>query len=98
MCIAVIGGMDRLSAGYREIAGRHHVTLQHYLRSCPRLERRLGGVDAIIVFSGMASHKIANAARSTGRAAGVPVVMCKGCGVSSFERCLAGISGKGVCS
>ncbi|MBW7956253.1 MAG: DUF2325 domain-containing protein [Deltaproteobacteria bacterium] len=89
--------MDRLSAGYREIAGRHKVSLQHYLRSCPRLERRIGGVDAIIVFSCMASHKIANAARATGRAAGVPVVMCRGCGVSSFEKCLLELSGKGGC-
>lgn len=95
MCIALVGGMDRLSVSYREAAVRHDIDLQHFLRPCPRLDRRLGGVDAIIVFSGMASHRITDAARATGRAAGVPVIMCKGCGVSSFERCLRDLSGKG---
>lgn len=97
MCVAVVGGMDRLSVSYREIAGRHKVTVQHFPRSCPKMVKRLCGVDAIIVFSGMSSHKISNAARATGRSSGVPVVMCRGCGVSSFEKCLVELAGKGVC-
>lgn len=96
MCIAVVGGMDRLGVSYREVAGRHRVTVQHFPRSCPRLGSRLAGVDAIIVFSGMSSHMIANVARAAGRASGVPVVMCRGCGVSSFEKCLVELSGKEV--
>lgn len=92
MCMAVLGGMNRLRVYYREVALRHNVTVHHLLRYCPGMGKRLGGVDAIVVFTNMASHDIVRLARSKGREAGVPVFMCRACGTSSFEKFLSGLS------
>lgn len=89
MCIAVVGGMDRLSVNYREVALRHNLTIHHFLRPCPGMKERLNGVNAIIVFTNMASHNLVRLARHKGRQAGVPVLMCRACGISCFERCLS---------
>ena len=92
MCVALVGGMDRLNRDYRRVALAYGIKLQHFKRDCPRLEARLGKADAIIIFTNMISHGAKKKALSKGRAAGIPVLMCHSCGLASLKRCLDGIS------
>lgn len=91
MCVALIGGMDRLKRDYQRIGGKYGAEIRHFEKRCPYLEQKLLSVDAIIVFTDKVSHDARNIAVSTGRGAGIPVLMCHSCGVSSLKRCLEGI-------
>lgn len=92
MSIALVGGMDKLRGDYRRVAVRYGVSLHHFERDCPRLEERLGGVDAIIVFTYRVSHNAREKALSKKRE-GIPVLMCHSTGsVSSLKKCFEGIT------
>jgi hypothetical protein len=80
--------MDRLKSSYERAATEYGVFLRHFERDCPRLKDRLNKMDAIVVFTNMVSHEARKKALATGRASGVPVVMCHSCGMSSLKRCL----------
>ncbi len=89
MCVALVGGMDRLDRTYRDEAERHGVDLRVFTRSKTGLAARLKQVDAVVVFTGKTSHRIKNEAVSAARAANIPVVMIQSCGVCSLRECLA---------
>ncbi len=91
MCVALIGGMDRLKREYQRTGSKYGAEIRHFERRCPYLEQKLGSVDAIIVFTDKVSHDARNIAVSKGRDAGIPVLLCHSCGVSSLRRCLEGI-------
>ncbi len=92
MSIAVVGGMDKLRGDYRRVAVRYGVSLYHFERDCPRLKERLGGMDAIIVFTYRVSHNAREKALSKKRE-GIPVLMCHSTGsVSSLKKCFEGIT------
>ena len=88
MSIAIIGGMDRLKRNYLKVGVKYGVDVYHFERGRPRLEKRLGGMDAIVIFTGRISHNAMKQARSVGRAAGARVIMSRACGISSLGRCL----------
>jgi hypothetical protein len=88
MCIALIGGMDRLKSDYRRMAIEYGVDLRHFERDCPCFEKRLNGMDAIIIFTNRISHGAWKIALSKGKGAGIPILMSHSCGMSSLKRCL----------
>ncbi len=88
MSIAIIGGMDRLKRDYRKVGVKYGVDIYHFERCRPRLEKRLGGMDAIVIFTGRTSHNAMKQARSVATAAGARVIMSRACGLSSLGRCL----------
>lgn len=88
MGIAVIGGMDRLKRAYQELGVKYGVDIHHFEKDRPRLEKRLCNMDAIVIFTGRTSHNAMKTARSVARARGVPVAMCRACGLSSLAACL----------
>ena len=88
MCIALVGGMDRLKSEYEKRAGEYGVRLCHFKRGCPRFAKRLANMDAIVIFTNKVSHNAKRTALARARAGGIPVVMCHSCGLKSLERCL----------
>ncbi len=88
MCVALVGGMDRLKRRYEMTALARGVDLRHFERSCPRFEEKMEGVDAIIIFTNRISHNARKRALSKGAALGVPVLMYHSSGLSSLRRCL----------
>lgn len=88
MCIALVGGMGRLKRRYERRAAECGVDLYHFERVCTGLEKKLNGMDAIVIFTNMVSHNAKKRALTKARSAGIPVVMCHSCGVSSLDRCL----------
>lgn len=57
MCIALIGGMERLERHYREEAGRSGVVLRVFNRSEVNIVSKLKHVDAIVIFTNKVSHR-----------------------------------------
>lgn len=88
MCVALIGGMDRLERDYENEAERHGVHLKVFTKAKVGLAARLKSVDAVVVFTGKTSHRIRNEAISTAKSKNIPVVMCHSCGVCSLRECL----------
>lgn len=92
MSIGLVGGMDRATRDYQRAAQSFGVDLHHFERDCPSLERRLNGMDGIIIFTNRISHRARHKAVEKAKGEGIPILMCHSCGVSSLKRCLEGIS------
>ncbi len=88
MSIAVIGGMDRLKRDYQKVGVKYGVDIYHFERGRPRLDKRLGNMDAIVIFTGRVSHNAMKTARSVATAGGASVIMSRACGLSSLAMCL----------
>ncbi|HLA48748.1 MAG: hypothetical protein A2W77_05425 [Nitrospinae bacterium RIFCSPLOWO2_12_39_16] len=91
MCVALIGGMDRLKREYERTADGYDIDLRHFARGCPSFEKRLNGMDTIIIFTNRISHDARKVAIAKGNSMGVPVLMCHSSGISSLKRCLCEI-------
>lgn len=92
MCVALVGGMDRLKRHYVGVADEMGIMLRHFEASCTGLEEKIGGADAIVIFTDKISHDARNRALSRARSSGKPVLMCHSCGISSLRRCLTMIT------
>ena len=102
MCIAVIGGMDRLDRIYKEEGDRFGVSLKVFTRAISGLAARLRQVDGVVIFTGKTSHRIKNEAVLAAKSARIPVVMSHSCGVcslrESLDRLIGGSEGTHPCS
>jgi len=88
MCIAVIGGMDRLQRHYREEAARTGIELRSFNGPAAHLGARLKRVDALVIFTGKVSHRARNEAMQAARAGNIPVFQVHSCGVCALRDCL----------
>lgn len=88
MSIAVIGGMDRLKRDYQQVGVKYGVDIYHFERGRPRLDKRLGKMDAMVIFTGRVSHNVMKQARSVAASGGARVIMSRACGLSSLGRCI----------
>jgi len=88
MCIAVIGGMDRLQRHYREEGARTGIELRTFNGPEANLGDRLKRVDALVIFTGKVSHRARNEAMQVARARNIPVFQCHSCGVCALRDCL----------
>lgn len=88
MCVALIGGMDRLERDYETEARRHGVELKVFTKTKTGLTARLKSVDAMVMFTGKVSHRLRSEAISAARSKSIPVVMVHSCGVCSLRECL----------
>jgi hypothetical protein len=89
VCIAVIGGMDRLERHYRKEAERSGVELRVFNRSEANIEAKLKHVDALVIFTNKVSHQVKIEAIKAVKARSVPVVLQHSCGVCTFRNCLS---------
>lgn len=88
MCIALIGGMDRLEKHYRDEAERAGVDLRVFNRAEVNIVSKLKNVDALVIFTNKVSHNVKKQAMSAARANGIPVFMHHSCGVCTLRDCL----------
>jgi len=94
MCIALIGGMDRLDKHYRETAERAGITLQIFNRSQTNIAAKLKKADVMVIFTNKVSHRVKTEAMHAAKARSIPVVMHHTCGVCTFRNCLECFSTK----
>jgi len=88
MCIAVIGGMDRLEKHYIEEASKLGVKLKVFTKLEKDLHKKIGNVDAVVVFTNKVSHELKESMRKSFSVKKCPCLMCHSCGVSSLRKCI----------
>ncbi len=88
MCVAVIGGMDRLGSHYRREAERSGVELKVFNRLEGHFAPRLKNVDAVVIFTNKVSHRARHQALDVARHRNIPVIQHHTCGVCTLRECL----------
>lgn len=88
MCIALIGGMDRLERHYIEEAKKMGVDLRVFTRQEANIGSKIKNADAMVIFTNKVSHKVKAQAIKEARSNGIPVHMQHSCGVCSLRNCL----------
>jgi len=90
MCVALIGGMDRLKSYYISEAKKFGVDLKvfsQYKRKSNRATK-IGSVDAMVIFTNKVSHRAKDEIMNIARDGNIPVSMCHSCGVSTLRKYL----------
>lgn len=88
MCIALIGGMDKLEKHYRGEAVRAGMDLQVFTRSENNIAAKLKKADAVVIFTNKVSHRVKNEAMHAAKLNNIPVFMHHSCGVCTLRECL----------
>lgn len=88
MCIALIGGMDRLEKHYLEEADRAGVSLRVFSRFETNIGAKLKNMDAVVIFTNKVSHHVKKQAMTVAKSNGIPVYMHHSCGVCTLRDCL----------
>jgi len=88
MCIALIGGMDRLERHYIEEAGKLGIDLKVFTRQEANIGSKIRNADAMLIFTNKVSHKVKAQAIKEAKAKGIPVHMQHSCGVCTLRNCL----------
>jgi ABC-type uncharacterized transport system substrate-binding protein len=88
MCVALVGGMDRLERHYLEEAHKSGIDLRVYSVAEAKLASKMKNVDAIVIFTNKVSHKVKKQAMEVSKANGIPVFMHHSCGVCTLRECL----------
>jgi len=92
MCVALIGGMNRLERQYLEEAGKFGVDLRVFTCSEARFKSKIRNVDAMVIFTNKVSHQAKKHAMSTAKANNIPVIMHHSCGICTLRECLGCIN------
>lgn len=88
MCIALIGGMDRLEKHYLEEAERAGIDLRVFTRSEVNIGSKLKNMDAVVIFTNKVSHSVKKQAMNAAKSNAIPVFMHHSCGVCTLRDCL----------
>lgn len=88
MCIALIGGMDRLDKHYKEVAELAGLSLQIFSRSQTNIAAKLKKADLMVIFTNKVSHRVKTEAMQAAKSRGIPVIMRHTCGVCTLRECL----------
>ncbi|HEY7745950.1 MAG TPA: DUF2325 domain-containing protein [Desulfuromonadales bacterium] len=88
MCVAVIGGMDRLERHYRQEATQAGIELRVFNQSEVNIGAKLKNVDALLIFTNKVSHRARHEALGVAKAQNIPVFQYHSCGVCALRNCL----------
>ncbi|MFZ5998171.1 MAG: DUF2325 domain-containing protein [Nitrospirota bacterium] len=89
MCVAVIGGMDRLERHYKEEAEKKGIDLRVFTKASTDISSKIGNVDALVIFTNKVSHRIKREATDVAKTKGIPVFMYHSCGICTLRDCLS---------
>jgi len=90
--VAVIGGIMALQPQYRRILEESNLHPRIFNQCNLGISGGLKGADAIILFSGTVSHKMAIKARKAAVSCGIPLITVRRSSVSALKRSLSGLS------
>ena len=88
MCVALIGGMDRLERHYIEEGERAGIDLHVFSQSEVNIGAKLKKADALVIFTNKVSHRVKAEAVKAAKSHGIPVYMHHSCGVCTLRDCL----------
>ena len=96
MCVALIGGMDRLERHYKNEAEKFDIDLKVFNTSAAGIASKLKNVDAVVIFTNKVSHRARKEAMNIARSNNVPVYQYHSCGVCTLRECFNCLNNKGV--
>jgi hypothetical protein len=88
VCVALIGGMERLERHYIGEAEKLGVSLKVFNRPAARMKSKVSNADALVVFTNKVSHRASQEAKRLAEARDIPLVLCHSCGLRSLRDCL----------
>jgi len=94
MCVALIGGMDRLERNYMNEAEKFGIDLRVFTKSESCVASKVKNVDAIVIFTNKVSHKAKKEVMITAKTRNIPVFMYHSCGVCTLRDCLSYLKNK----
>lgn len=59
MCVAIAGGVKKMECEYIRLTRKHGVKCKLFNQKVPEFNKRIENVDAVILFTGTVSHKMA---------------------------------------
>lgn len=92
MCVALIGGMDRLERQYLEEAEKFGIDLRVFTSSETRMHSKIRNVDAMVIFTNKVSHQVKKQAVVAAKANNIPVFLHHSCGICTLRECLGCIN------
>lgn len=96
MCVALVGGMERLKKHYEEEATKAGIELKVFNTWEPKLATKVRAADVVVLFTNKISHTARREVMSAAKAARVPVHAVHSCGLCTLRdciRCVAGCAG-----
>lgn len=87
MCVALIGGMDRLERHYIHEAGKSGIELKVFTKH-KRMLSKIRNVDAIVIFTNKVSHNAKKEVMDLAKAKKIPVYMYHSCGICTLRNCI----------
>lgn len=88
MSILLLGGMDRLERHYFNEASQRCINLKVFTRPTKDINKKIGRVDAIVIFTDKVSHSMRHEIVNFARSKGIPCFMYHNCGLCTFRKCL----------
>ncbi|HLE41754.1 MAG TPA: DUF2325 domain-containing protein [Nitrospirota bacterium] len=95
MCIALIGGMDRLERHYKNEAEKFGVDLKVFNASAAGIASKVKAADAVVIFTNKVSHRARKEVVTMARSRNIPVFQYHSCGVCTLRDCLNCLHKKG---
>jgi hypothetical protein len=92
VCVALVGGMDRLRKHYEDEAAEAGVELRVFNTWEPRLGSKVRHVDAIVLFTNKVSHTARRVVIATAKSQDIPVRALHSCGLCTLRECLGCLS------
>ena len=93
MCIAVIGGMDRLQKHYLSEARKFGIKLAIFSKMKTGMAASIRHVDAVVIFTNKVSHNAKKEAMSAAKNNNIPVFMFHSCGLCTLRECFNCLQG-----
>jgi len=93
MCIALIGGMDKLKKHYIAEASKFGVELEVFSQHKRKSNRasKIGRMDEIVIFTNKISHRAKDEVMNIARKEEIPVSLYHSCGISTLRSHLCNI-------
>ncbi len=89
MCVALIGGMDRLERNYINVAEKFGIDLKVFTKSESGIASKVKNMDALVIFTNKVSHRAKKEVMNIARAKNIPVFMYHSCGICTLRDCLS---------
>ena len=94
MCVALIGGMDRLERQYINVAKQLGIKLKVFSKHKPTLQSKIENVDGMVIFTNKVSHEARKEAVRIAKINKIPFLMHHSCGVCTLRDCLGSLKGR----
>ncbi len=88
MCVALVGGIDRLKPHYISEAKKSDIDIKVFKKYTKGMKSKLRNVDAVVIFTNKISHNAKKEASAIARTRNIPVYMYHSCGLCTLRDCL----------